>query len=162
MYMRSWQCRKARMYVEIRCIGRHRFLWSAHLTQKLNLSKQIFFPDCIFIHTHFLCYLETEIDQSVKQMATFGRQMNRNMNPSSYKRLFRLYGFQTGYGPHPTSSPIDIRVKVTGGMKLTTPPTTGLKKRMELCLQFHLPMIRNSTKRHFNFTFYVMLDLRRF
>jgi len=71
MYMRNRQRRKARMYVEIRCFCRHRFLWSAHLTQTLNLSKQIFFPDCIFTHTHFLCYLETEMDQSVQQMATF-------------------------------------------------------------------------------------------
>jgi hypothetical protein len=71
MCMRSRQHRKTRIYVEIRCVGRQRFLWAAHLTQILNLPKQIFVLTVFLLIHIFLCHLGTEMDQTVQQMATF-------------------------------------------------------------------------------------------
>jgi len=54
------------------------------------------------------------MDQTVQQMATFRTTDELEYESQQLQRFFRLYGFQSGYGPHPASSPIDIRVKVTG------------------------------------------------
>jgi hypothetical protein len=97
--MRSRQRRKARMYVEIRCIGRHRFLRTAHLTQTLNLSKQIFFPDCIFTHTHFYAIWGLKWTSQYNRWLHFGRQMNWNTNPSSYRDSFACTAFRLAMGP---------------------------------------------------------------